>query len=193
MASRTTVVVKVHLMNNSSKAFAIDPNDNAQKLREMVIERLGLVESRCFVLFEKKEDFGLFFCFFIFWVFLGFLLSFWVEVILNETTILGGKLTQPATERCLDPDEKPAELMKHWEKVHDKKKGEDSYNAIFLFKKKIFLKDEEKEMKDSVAMDLVYQQAGLYYVVFLFLFACFLFLRSYSDCHNIHIVMILSF
>ena len=50
--------------------------------------------------------------------------------------------------------------MKHWEKVHDKKKGEDSYNAIFLFKKKIFLKDEEKEMKDPVAMDLVYQQAG---------------------------------
>ena len=66
MASRTTVVVKVHLMNNSSKAFAIDPNDNAQKLREMVIERLGLTESRCFVLFEKKEDFGLFFFFFFF-------------------------------------------------------------------------------------------------------------------------------
>ena len=46
-------------MNNSSKAFAIDPNANAQRLRDMVIERLGLTESRCFYLFEKKDEFGL--------------------------------------------------------------------------------------------------------------------------------------
>ena len=53
--------------------------------------------------------------------------------------------------------------MQHWEKVPDKKKAaEDSYNAIFLFKKKIFLKDDEKEMEDPVAMDLIYQQAGRY-------------------------------
>lgn len=107
-------------MNNSSKAFAMDPNANAGRLRKMVIERLGLTENRCFFLFEKKDEF----------------------------------------ERCLDADEKPYELMQHWEKIPDKKKAaEDSYNAIFLFKKKIFLKDDEKEMEDKVAMDLIYQQA----------------------------------
>ena len=54
----STVVVKVHLMNNSSKAFAIDPNANATVLRDMVIERLGLVQSKCFALFEQKDDLG---------------------------------------------------------------------------------------------------------------------------------------
>ena len=87
------------------------------------------------------------------------------------------------TERCLDADEKPYELMQHWEKVPDKKKAaEESYNAIFLFKKKIFLKDDEKEMEDPVAMDLIYQQAGRYLSFFpssIFSSFCFPFLFSF--------------
>jgi hypothetical protein len=58
------------------------------------------------------------------------------------------------TERCLDKDEKPADLMKEWES--DKK---SKVPPCFLFKKKIFLKDDEREMQDPVAKDLVYIQA----------------------------------
>ena len=57
-------------------------------------------------------------------------------------------------ERCLDKDEKPADLMKEWEL--DKKSKNP---PCFLFKKKIFLKDDEREMQDPVAKDLVYIQA----------------------------------
>ena len=60
-------------------------------------------------------------------------------------------------ERCLEPDDKPVEIMTVWEKAGKKKGGEE---PIFLFKKKIFLKDDDKEMDDPVARDLVYQQAG---------------------------------
>lgn len=59
-----------------------------------------------------------------------------------------------ATERCLDKDEKPSDLMKEWEA--DKKAKAP---PCFLFKKKIFLKDDEREMQDPVAKDLVYIQA----------------------------------
>jgi hypothetical protein len=57
-------VLRVHFMNNSSKAFKVDQNTNVQKLREMVIERIGLKEAKYFFLFEKREDYGefLFFC-----------------------------------------------------------------------------------------------------------------------------------
>ncbi len=57
-------------------------------------------------------------------------------------------------ERCLDKDEKPADLMKEWEQ--DKKA---KVQPSFLFKKKVFLKDDEREMQDPVAKDLVYIQA----------------------------------
>jgi len=56
-------------------------------------------------------------------------------------------------ERCLDKDEKPADLMKEWESAKTKTP------PCFLFKKKIFLKDDEREMQDPVAKDLVYIQA----------------------------------
>ena len=55
-------------------------------------------------------------------------------------------------ERCLDSEEKPAELMKEWDM--DEKKDEK-----FIFKKRIFLKEDDKEMQDPVAKDLVYIQA----------------------------------
>jgi len=57
-------------------------------------------------------------------------------------------------ERCLDKEEKPADLMKEWEL--DKR---SKTPPCFLFKKKIFLKDDEREMQDPVAKDLVYIQA----------------------------------
>jgi hypothetical protein len=57
-------------------------------------------------------------------------------------------------ERCLDKDEKPADLMKEWEQ--DKK---SKVPPCFVFKKKIFLKDDEREMQDPIAKDLVYIQA----------------------------------
>lgn len=61
-------------------------------------------------------------------------------------------------ERCLEHDEKPVEIMESWEKAEGRKKeGEGQF--IFLFKKKIFLKDDDREMEDPVAKDLVYKQA----------------------------------
>ncbi len=64
------------------------------------------------------------------------------------------KLIAFCTERCLDKDEKPSDLLKEWEA--DKKA---KVAPCFLFKKKIFLKDDEREMQDPVAKDLVYIQA----------------------------------
>ena len=99
-------------MDDSSKAFAITQETNAEEFRSMVVKRIDLKEDKYFSLFEKKDQ--------------------W--------------------ERCLDADEKPAELMKEWDM--DEKKGEK-----FIFKKRIFLKDDEKEMQDPVAKDLIYIQA----------------------------------
>lgn len=63
-------------------------------------------------------------------------------------------------ERCLEPDERPADLMDQWEKFDTKKKGDkDKEDCKFIFKKKIFLKDDDREMEDPVAKDLVYKQA----------------------------------
>jgi hypothetical protein len=44
--------------------------------------------------------------------------------------------------------------MESWEKLEGKK----AESCYFLFKKKIFLKDDEKEMEDLVAKDLIYKQ-----------------------------------
>ena len=67
-------------------------------------------------------------------------------------------------ERCLDAEEKPCELMTLW--TVDTKKRENSGKeplkelpCAFIFKKKIFLRDDEKEMIDPVAKNLVYIQA----------------------------------
>jgi len=75
-------------------------------------------------------------------------------------------------ERCLEPEEKPCELMALWTDNNvankDKKKeGKESLRDVafaFIFKKKIFLRDDEREMQDSVAKHLVYIQA-LYNVI----------------------------
>ena len=112
--SKKTEVVRVHFMDNSCKAFAVDPSTTADDFRSIIIKRLDLSIDDCFALFEKKNN--------------------W--------------------ERCLDGDERPVELMKHWDS--DSKKGD---KCMFIFKKKIFLKDDEREMEDPVAKDLVYIQA----------------------------------
>jgi len=66
-------------------------------------------------------------------------------------------------ERCLEPDEKPCELMALWN-IDTKKKegGKESLkdaSCAFIFKKKIFLRDDEKEMQDPVAKQYVYIQS----------------------------------
>lgn len=65
-------------------------------------------------------------------------------------------------ERCLDPDEKPCELVSEWGSAADKKK--DGSEPKILFKKKIFLRDDDREMKDTVAKHYIYIQA-LYSVI----------------------------
>ena len=73
----------------------------------------------------------------------------------SKTTFL--LFLQKKKERCLEPSEKPAELKAQWAKEkNDKKK--DQTEPIFLFKKKIFLKDDDREMGDPVAKDLIYKQ-----------------------------------
>jgi len=59
-------------------------------------------------------------------------------------------------ERCLDPDEKPCELMNEWSNLEKKKDGTE---PKIVFKKKIFLRDDDREMKDSVAKHYLYIQA----------------------------------
>mmetsp|Transcript_90118 Transcript_90118/g.135077 ORF Transcript_90118/g.135077 Transcript_90118/m.135077 type:complete len:328 (+) Transcript_90118:48-1031(+) len=61
-------------------------------------------------------------------------------------------------ERCLEPDEKPADLQLQWEKEKAERKKSDS-EPLFVFKKKIFLKEDDREMEDPIAKDLIYKQA----------------------------------
>jgi len=109
-------VVRVHFIDDSCKAFAIDENASVEELRSIVIERMELAEDGCFALFEKRDD--------------------W--------------------ERCLDSDEKPGELLEEWSKLEKKKDGTE---PKIIFKKKIFLRDDDREMKDSVAKHLLFIQA----------------------------------
>jgi len=66
-------------------------------------------------------------------------------------------------ERCLEYDERPGDLMKQWGGDNDAKKAKTSEEQpppfLFLFKKKIFLKDDEKELLDECARNLVFIQA----------------------------------
>jgi len=57
-------------------------------------------------------------------------------------------------ERCLDLDEKPCELMAAW---NADPKG--NTNCAFIFKKKIFLRDDDREMEDPIAKHHLYIQA----------------------------------
>jgi len=58
-------------------------------------------------------------------------------------------------ERCLDQDEKPCELMSLW----STDSNSPSKPCAFVFKKKIFLRDDDKEMQDLIAKHHVYIQA----------------------------------
>jgi len=73
-------------------------------------------------------------------------------------------------ERCLEPEEKPCELMALWTDTGKATKPNPIQEPIrdvafaFIFKKKIFLRDDEREMQDTTARHLVYIQA-LYNVI----------------------------
>eukprot|EP01117_Protostelium_nocturnum_P006934 TRINITY_DN2484_c0_g1_i1.p1 TRINITY_DN2484_c0_g1~~TRINITY_DN2484_c0_g1_i1.p1 ORF type:complete len:325 (+),score=85.73 TRINITY_DN2484_c0_g1_i1:194-1168(+) len=118
-------VVRVYFMDNVGyKAFAIDENATAEKLKATVADKLGVKEDGCFAIFEKKDG--------------------W--------------------ERCLEPDEKPCELMALWNPDARSKSssGQETLKeaaCAFILKKKIFLRDDEREMKDPVAKHHVYLQA----------------------------------
>jgi len=107
-------VVRIHFLNDSVKAFAIDTNSSAAQLKAEVVEKIGMKEDSCFAIFEKKDG--------------------W--------------------ERCLNPDEKPCEMMNAWQNP----------NCAFVFKKKVFIRDDDKEMQDPVAKHYIYIQA-LYSVI----------------------------
>jgi len=109
-------VVRVHFMDDSIKAFAIDENSSAEQLKATVVEKIGMKEDACFAIFERKDG--------------------W--------------------ERCLEPDEKPCELMALWNGTDN---STPNKSAAFVFKKKIFLRDDEREMQDLIAKHHVYIQA----------------------------------
>jgi len=65
-------------------------------------------------------------------------------------------------ERCLENHEKPGDLMLRWNSELGTEPNK--IQPAFVFKKKIFLRDSEKEMADPVAKHHVYIQA-LYSVI----------------------------
>eukprot|EP01089_Gocevia_fonbrunei_P015268 TRINITY_DN4417_c0_g1_i1.p1 TRINITY_DN4417_c0_g1~~TRINITY_DN4417_c0_g1_i1.p1 ORF type:complete len:330 (+),score=62.84 TRINITY_DN4417_c0_g1_i1:130-1119(+) len=107
-------VLRVHFLDSSVRAFAIDTTATAESLLKTVVEKLELKEYYCFSIFEKKDN--------------------W--------------------ERCLEPEEKPCELQKSWTSNSDSKE-----EPHFVFKKKTFIRDDDKEMDDPVAKHLLYIQA----------------------------------
>jgi len=62
----------------------------------------------------------------------------------------------------LDADEKPVELMSIWSLDPKRKEtGKETIKELsfaFIFKKKIFLRDDEKELQDPIAKLFVYNQ-----------------------------------
>jgi len=109
--------------NVGYKAFGIDENTTADKLKTLVTERLGIKEDSCFAIFEKKDG--------------------W--------------------ERCLEAEEKPCELMAQWNPAEVKKStGQETLkeaSSAFILKKKIYLRDDDREMLDPAAKHHVYLQA----------------------------------
>jgi len=107
-------VVRVHFMDDSIKAFAVEEGSSAEQLKATVVEKIGMKADGCFAIFERKDG--------------------W--------------------ERCLESDEKPYELMALWTDNNTPGKA-----PAFVFKKKIFLRDDEREMSDLIAKHHVYIQA----------------------------------
>ena len=56
----------------------------------------------------------------------------------------------------MELDEKPFEIRQQWDK--DRAKKSSGPEPIFLFKKEIFLKEDDREMEDIVSKDLIYRQ-----------------------------------
>jgi len=117
-------VVRVHFMDDSCRAFAVEEHTTSAQLKAQVVERIELKEELNFAIFEKREG--------------------W--------------------ERCLEGEEKPSELIATWTSDPNKKSatGKESISEAefaFIFKKKTFLRDDEKELKDPVAKHLVYIEA----------------------------------
>jgi capsule polysaccharide modification protein KpsS len=56
MASKK--VVRVHFMDDSIKAFAVDENSSADQLKATVVERILMKEDACFAIFERKDGWG---------------------------------------------------------------------------------------------------------------------------------------
>ncbi len=50
----------MYFMDDSFRAFGIDPGTNADQLRQIVIEKIELKEDSCFALFEKKGEWGMY-------------------------------------------------------------------------------------------------------------------------------------
>lgn len=148
MSGATPNVVRVHFIDKSCKAFPVDPQMTAAILREKIVERIGLKEDACFALFEKKDDWGK--------IFLP------LPIFKHCINILHNFIV----ERCLEPEEKPIDLMLQWDKEKAERKKSDSESS-FVFKKKIFLKDDDREMEDTVAKDLIYKQVNTNFSYFI--------------------------
>jgi len=113
MANRK--VARVHFMDDSIRAFAVDEICTAEQLKTTIVERIGMKEDSCFAIFERKDG--------------------W--------------------ERCLESDEKPCDLMALWTDNN----SVPNKAPAFVFKKKIFLRDDQREMSDLIAKHHVYIQA----------------------------------
>jgi len=50
-------IVRVHFLDSSFRAFAIDPNANIETLFKTVIDKIDLKESNCFSIFEQYGDY----------------------------------------------------------------------------------------------------------------------------------------
>src|SRR3990167_8292150 len=62
-------------------------------------------------------------------------------------------------DACFSLFEKKDEKIKVlWDKEKAEKKKNEEFAPKFLFKKKIFLKDDDREMEDPIAKDLIYKQ-----------------------------------
>lgn len=119
-------------MDDSFRTFGVDPASTADQLKNIVVEKIELKEDQFFALFEKRGEWG-------------------------TASFLAATADTVGSERCIEADEKPVELTKVWEN-EAKTKPKEAPDPIFLFKKKVFLKDDDKEMADLVARNLVYIQ-----------------------------------
>ena len=50
--------MRVHFMDESSRAFAVDEGTTSEQLKQIIKEKLELKEDSCFSIFEKKDGWG---------------------------------------------------------------------------------------------------------------------------------------